>query len=483
MFSCHCGRSARRTARPRVISRVALILLIALGVLVLPARRAAAAPAPADGPLPAAALAPITAASAGPDRTFFPQSGHSLGGELRRYWQQYGGLAQFGYPLTEPFQEVSATDGKVYTVQYFERARFEEHPEYAGTPYSVLLGQLGRAFHPADPPVPNDDPTRRYFPESGHSLGPVFGHYWETHGGLFVSGYPITQPFEERSPVDGKTYTVQYFERARYEYHPENAGTNFEVLLGLLGAQLVAARTAPPAAPAENVAPPASAAPAKPATPATPAVAPVNPPAGAPVATAYVTGTPDFLRVRAAPAATAGLVDYLLAGRPVGVLGAERSGWVPVAGPSGRGWVPAQNLVAQASAPTSATVPAALLIARDLLGSPYLYSGASPSGFDCSGFTEFVFAAASSGTLQLPRTADDQWRQAGTPVARDALQPGDLVFFQQTYTAPAGVATHVGIYIGNGQMINAQNETAGVAVNDITITYWTQHWLGAKRLR
>ncbi|MGN6673528.1 MAG: NlpC/P60 family protein, partial [Thermomicrobiales bacterium] len=51
------------------------------------------------------------------------------------------------------------------------------------------------------------------------------------------------------------------------------------------------------------------------------------------------------------------------------------------------------------------------------------------------------------------------------------------------YTAPAGVATHVGIYIGNGQMINAQNETAGVAVNDITITYWTQHWLGAKRLR
>jgi cell wall-associated NlpC family hydrolase len=476
VFHYRSGRPARRAAHRRAVPRVALILLIALGALALPGRHATAAPAPADGPLPAAALAPISAASAGPERTFFPQSGHSLGGELRRYWQQYGGLAQFGYPLTEPFQEVSATDGKVYTVQYFERARFEEHPEYAGTPYSVLLGQLGRAFHAADPPVPNDDPTRRYFPASGHSLGPVFGHYWETHGGLFVSGYPITEPIEERSPTDGKTYTVQYFERARYEYHPEHKGTDFEVLLGLLGAQLVAARTAPPAAPPE------SAAPAAPAAPATPTVAPVSAPAGAPIATAYVTGTPDFLRVRAAPTATAGLVDYLLAGRSVGVLGADRAGWVPVAGPSGRGWVPSQNLVAQASAPASATVPTALLIAHDLLGSPYSYSGASPGGFDCSGFTQFVFAAASDGSLRLPRTADDQWRQAGAPVARDALQPGDLVFFQQTYAAPAGVATHVGIYIGNGQMINAQNETAGVAVSAITITYWTQHWLGAKRL-
>ena len=71
-----------------------------------------------------------------------------------------GGLAVFGYPLTEEFAEVSAEDGQPYTVQYFERARFEHHPEHAGTAYEVLLGHLGRALaaplagKPAFAPVP-----------------------------------------------------------------------------------------------------------------------------------------------------------------------------------------------------------------------------------------------------------------------------------------------------------------------------------------
>ena len=54
-----------------------------------------------------------------------------------------GGLAQFGYPISEEMREVSPTDGQEYTVQYFERARFEYHPEYKGTPGEVLLGLLG----------------------------------------------------------------------------------------------------------------------------------------------------------------------------------------------------------------------------------------------------------------------------------------------------------------------------------------------------
>jgi N-acetyl-anhydromuramyl-L-alanine amidase AmpD len=166
--------------------------------------------------------------------TYFPQTGHNLGAAFRDYWNAYGGLAQFGYPRTEEFPEQSRDDGKVYTVQYFERARFEYHPENAGSPYVVLLGLLGRDFHAPDPPAA-PLPGQSYFPQTGHNLGGVFRDYWNTHGGLFVSGYPISEAFTEVNPSDGRTYTVQYFERARYEYHPEYAGTPYVVLLGLLG--------------------------------------------------------------------------------------------------------------------------------------------------------------------------------------------------------------------------------------------------------
>ena len=77
-----------------------------------------------------------------PGQRFFSETGHNLGGDFLAYWQANGGLAQFGYPLTEEFQQ-QLEDGKTYTVQYFERARFERHPENQ-PPYTLLLGQFGR---------------------------------------------------------------------------------------------------------------------------------------------------------------------------------------------------------------------------------------------------------------------------------------------------------------------------------------------------
>jgi hypothetical protein len=67
---------------------------------------------------------------------------------MEGYWRQFGGLAQFGFPISAPAVERSPIDGKDYTVQYFERARFELHPEHKGTPYEVQLSLLGRQFHP-----------------------------------------------------------------------------------------------------------------------------------------------------------------------------------------------------------------------------------------------------------------------------------------------------------------------------------------------
>jgi hypothetical protein len=76
--------------------------------------------------------------------TYFPETGHSISGKMAEYWRSRDGIINFGYPLSEAVVEVSKTDGKPYTVQYFERTRIELHPEHAGTPYEVLLGQMGR---------------------------------------------------------------------------------------------------------------------------------------------------------------------------------------------------------------------------------------------------------------------------------------------------------------------------------------------------
>ncbi|GEM_PF-4737195 len=90
------------------------------------------------------AFLPVPAVANTDTKVFFATTGHTLGGIFKTYWEQHGGLAQFGYPITEEYQEVSLTDGKTYTTQYFERARFEEHPENKGTQYEVLQGLLGR---------------------------------------------------------------------------------------------------------------------------------------------------------------------------------------------------------------------------------------------------------------------------------------------------------------------------------------------------
>jgi len=171
---------------------------------------------------------------------WFAPTGHTLRGAFLDYWNRYGGLAQFGYPLTEEFFEPVGADNKLYQVQYFERNRFEYHPENKGTQYEVLLGVLGLDFRKADAPVPSLPPSSQpfyYFSETGHNLSGKFKEYWDTHGGLFVHGFPITEPVMERS-TNGKEYLVQWFERNRFELHPENAGSPYEVLLGVLGRQL-----------------------------------------------------------------------------------------------------------------------------------------------------------------------------------------------------------------------------------------------------
>jgi hypothetical protein len=166
---------------------------------------------------------------AGPGRGF-AETGQSIRGPFLAQWEQKGGLAIYGYPISPEMVEV-LEDGKPYLVQYFERARFEFHPENPPTS-QVLLGQFGRLLHPLYPPVP-DCRCGRYFPETGHNIAGDFKDYWEQHGGLAQFGYPLTDQVVE-TLEDGKQYRVQWFERARFEFHPENTAPN-QILLGQFG--------------------------------------------------------------------------------------------------------------------------------------------------------------------------------------------------------------------------------------------------------
>lgn len=113
--------------------------------------------------------------------------------------------------------------------------------------------------------------------------------------------------------------------------------------------------------------------------------------------------------------------------------------------------------------------------AKKYLGCPYAAGGASPSGFDCSGYVYYVLKQVG---LSPARTPDAQFAQ-GTSVAKSQLQPGDIVFFSGTY---ASGISHVGIYAGNGQFIHAPNSRTPVSYSSLTSGYWANHYCGARRM-
>ncbi|MFW6074725.1 MAG: ScyD/ScyE family protein [Chloroflexota bacterium] len=186
--------------------------------------------------------------------SYFEETSHNLCAEFEAYWEANGGLPVFGYPITEAEDEVNLDLDQTFLTQYFERERMELHPENAGTPYEVLLGRLGNevllmmgrnwhAFPKADPD------SEHYFAETGHAIAPEFYEYWSSNGldlgddgvsfreSLALFGYPIS-PAEMETNTSGDTVLTQWFERARFEYHPDNPEGQ-QVLLGLLGNELL----------------------------------------------------------------------------------------------------------------------------------------------------------------------------------------------------------------------------------------------------
>ena len=144
---------------------------------------------------------------------------------------------------------------------------------------------------------------------------------------------------------------------------------------------------------------------------------------------------------------------------------------IPVAGGAGTHHASAQDVAASDWSAGDQMANFAL----QYVGSPYVWGGGEPGGFDCSGFTEFV--AMNVLGEEITHEADTQMGY-GTPVSADALEPGDLVFFAGTYEP--GIS-HVGIYVGGGQFVHAENESTGVVVSDLWGSY-AGYYAGAMRL-
>jgi len=109
-------------------------------------------------------------------------------------------------------------------------------------------------------------------------------------------------------------------------------------------------------------------------------------------------------------------------------------------------------------------------------GTRYVFGGTSRSGFDCSSFVRYILGRADG--VDLPRTAEEQYYH-GSPVTREDLRPGDLVFFKNTYRH--GIS-HVGIYTGNGKFVHAANSHKGVREDSLDTSYYSNHYAGARRV-
>jgi cell wall-associated NlpC family hydrolase len=217
-------------------------------------------------------------------------------------------------------------------------------------------------------------------------------------------------------------------------------------------------------------------------------------PWGEPIATAYIAGTGgDGAACLAAPDWGAAPLTVLGEGEAVAVRAQTIGEWQPVNCAGAGGYVNA-SLIAWTQMAASeesndggrrereggrsgkASGGNAIVdFAMRYEGNPYVYAGEGPRAFDCSGFTMFVIQK----TLGIDITHDMFVQyDMGSQVGRNALQPGDLVFFKNTFRRGL---SHTGIYIGGGQFIHAENESTGVRISDLDSDYYSSRWYGAVR--
>lgn len=196
--------------------------------------------------------------------------------------------------------------------------------------------------------------------------------------------------------------------------------------------------------------------------------------------------TTEVLNVREKPSTDAGVIAKLRKGDTVKIIGIN-SAWLKIETASYKGYIHPDyvdyvaysisetangNVSSAAGTASTSTRQQIIDYAATLLGTPYVYAGTSPKGFDCSGYTQYVFAHFN---ISLPHSSSSQYKSSVTKISRSELQPGDLVFFSN---GGSGVG-HVGIYVGNNNFIHSPRPGRSVCYDSLDSSYYSSHYIGA----
>lgn len=180
------------------------------------------------------------------------------------------------------------------------------------------------------------------------------------------------------------------------------------------------------------------------------------------------------INVRSGPSTNCDRITQVSTGKLVTVLGTD-NGWYHIQFGNTTGYVLGDYLKEYDPGAASAIGTQIVEMAMQYMGVRYRSGGSSPNGFDCSGFTMYLYGQLG---YSLPHTATGQYKNCGTYVAKEDLQPGDLVFFSDSSHAIG----HVGIYIGGGEIIHARSSTGCVTTNSLSMSYYVNRYVGAKRI-
>ena len=197
------------------------------------------------------------------------------------------------------------------------------------------------------------------------------------------------------------------------------------------------------------------------------------------------TVTGNYVNIRSEPNTDCKVLGQVSTGAIVDLV-ALNDGWYAIKRNGISGYIRADYV--RVTVPgTSVTATASSAIGNDIvqtalgcLGVPYVYGGASMKGFDCSGFTMYVFKQHG---YSLPHTATGQWNNSGVYVSKEDLQPGDLVLFCDPAHSKGKACSHVGIYIGDNQFIHASSGSGKkIQINSLSESYYSRYYVGAKRV-
>ena len=191
--------------------------------------------------------------------------------------------------------------------------------------------------------------------------------------------------------------------------------------------------------------------------------------------------TGNYVNVRSQPSTEAAILTKVSTGAVVELVSLS-DGWYAVRLNGMDGYICADyvRIYAPGTATGSSLGADIVETAMGCLGVPYVYGGASMRGFDCSGFTMYVFGQHG---YSLPHTATGQWNNTGEYVEKSDLQPGDLVLFCDPSRSNGKACSHVGIYIGDGEFIHASSGSGKkIQIDSLSSDYYTRYYVGAKRV-